>query len=418
MKKLYPVSLGCPKNKVDFEKLLALLLKRGFQITLDPEVADVFWINTCAFIKPALQESIDHILELGNLKKTYQKLIVSGCLTARYRDINLKELFPEVDEFYDIEPYKYFSENEPVERVLTETPFYAYLKITEGCSHSCSYCTIPQIRGPFRSKPLELLLSEAQNLIKIGIRELILVGQDITLYGKDLGMKEGLVFLLEKLSFLDIPRIRLLYLHPANLSLSLIRNLLGNPKVLPYFDLPIQHAHPEILKKMRRPYGPEKILNLIEEIRSLNPLACVRTTVMVGFPGETEKEFVFLLEFLQKVKFDYLGVFTFYPEEGTTGIKLPFQVPYKEKLRRKREVLKLQREISKERLFQRIGTLDEVLILGEKTSKSFYGISKFQAPQIDGLTYVKAKKNFFIPGEIVKVKIKKTSFYDLWAEAL
>lgn len=417
MKKLYPISLGCPKNKADFEKLLALLLKRGFQVTLDPELADVLWINTCAFIKPAVQESIENILELGNIKKLHQKLVVSGCLPSRYKNTPLKELFPEVDEFYEIEPYKYFSPDEPTERVLTESPFYAYLKITEGCNHNCSYCTIPKIRGPFKSKPWELLLKETQNLLKIGIKELILVGQDITLYGKDLQIKNGLAFLLEKLSFLEIPRIRLLYLHPFNLTSSLIKKIFENPKVLPYFDLPIQHAHPEILKKMKRPYGPDKILSLIEEIRSLNPLACIRTTIIVGFPGETEKEFNYLLEFLKKAQFDYLGVFIFYPEEGTPAKKFNLQVPYKEKLKRKKEILNLQKEISKERLSKRIGTIEEVLILGKRSSRSFYGISKIQAPEVDGLTYVDANKiPFLLPGEIVKVKIKKVNSYDLWAE--
>ncbi len=420
MKKLYPVSLGCPKNKADFEKLLALLLRRNFQITLDPESADFLWINTCAFIKPAVQESIKVILELGSLKKPFQKLVVSGCLPARYKQTELKKLFPEVDKFYGIEPYRYFTEKEPTERILSETPFYAYLKITEGCSHACTYCIIPKIRGPFKSKPLELLLEEAKNLVKMGIKELILVGQDTTVYGKDLGIKNGLEVLLEKLSFLEIPRIRVLYLNPATLNSSKIRSILENPKVLPYFDLPIQHAHPEILKKMRRPYGPDKIWELVEEIRSLTPFSAIRTTIMVGFPGETEKEFVYLLEFLKLVKFDYLGVFIFYPEEGTPAEKFDFQIPYKEKLRRKKEVLKLQREISKERLSQRIGTTEEILLLGEKSTRSLYGISKIQAPEIDGLTYVVLNKNFNknlpLPGEIVKAKIKKASFYDLWAE--
>lgn len=416
MKKLYPVSLGCPKNKADFEKLLALLLKKGFQITLSPEDADVFWVNTCAFIKPALQESISHILDLGTLKKNHQKLIVSGCLPARYKNINLKALLPEVDQFYEIEPFKYFSQNEPVQRILTENPFYAYLKITEGCNHNCSYCTIPQIRGPFRSKPLELLLKEAQNLVKMGIKELILVGQDITLYGKDLGKKEGLIYLLEKLSSLKVKRIRLMYLHPANLNIALIKKILAIPKVLPYFDLPIQHAHPEILKKMKRPYGPDKILKLVEEIRTLNPLGGIRTTVIVGFPGEGEKEFIYLLDFLKVAKFDYLGVFPFYPEEETVAKTLEPQVPYREKLRRKKEVLILQKEISKENLSKRIGQIEEVLILGERSSKSFYGISTIQAPEVDGLTYVISKKASLLPGEILKVRITKASFYDLWAE--
>ncbi len=419
-KKIYPVSLGCPKNRSDLEKLLFVLRQRGYEFCLNPADADIFWINTCAFIKPSVEESIEHILELASIKGPKQKLIVSGCLPARYAVEELKELLPEVDEFYGIEPFTYFTEEEPTEKVLSESPFYSYLKISEGCNHRCSYCTIPNIRGPFRSKPKELLLKEVQNLLKLGVKELILVGQDISSYGRDWGEKEGLIKLLEEISGLPFEfRIRLLYLHPAHLDSSFIEKLFSIPKVVPYFDIPIQHAHPEILRKMRRPYTPEKILKIIETIRGIEPLSSIRTTIITGFPGEGEKEFEFLLEFLKEAKFDYLGVFPFYSEEGTPAEKFKEKVTSKEKLRRKREILKLQREITKERLRLRVGKEEEVLILEEDTQGRFLSLARIQAPEIDGITFIKKKTSKpLMPGELIKVSIIKSGIYDLWAEPL
>lgn len=419
-KKLYPVSLGCPKNKSDFEKVLYLLKEEGFQFTLTPEDADLLWINTCAFIRPSVEESIEHILDLGSLKKPHQKLIVSGCLPARYSIEELKDLLPEVDEFLGIEPYKYFSQLEPDKRILSESPFYAYLKVSEGCNHHCAYCTIPKIRGTFRSKPKELLLREVQNLLNSGVKEIIIVGQDITSYGLDFGEKEGLLTLLENLSKFPYEyRIRLLYLHPARLTPSLLEAISSIPKVIPYFDIPIQHAHPAILKKMKRLYTPEKILTLLEKIRKINHLASIRTTIITGFPGEGDREFEFLLSFLKEAKFDYLGVFIYYPEEGTEAINYEGQIAYREKLRRRREILKVQQRITKERLKTRLGSEEELLILGEDPKNGIYGISRLQAPEIDGLTYLINTNEFFIlPGELIKVKIVKSGNYDLWAEPL
>lgn len=421
MLKVYPVSLGCPKNKVDFEKLLYVLFKKNYKIVLFPEEADILWVNTCAFIRPAVEEAIEHILELGEKKRNGQKLIVSGCLTARYGKETLKKLLPEVDEFFGIEPFKEFVKKEPLERIFTESPFYGYLKISEGCNYKCSYCTIPKIRGPLRSRPEEELLKEAKALLEKGIKEIILVAQDITSYGKDRGEKEGLLKLIFKLSKLPYKfRIRLLYLHPANIEKKFIKEVLSNPKVVPYFDIPIQHAHPKILKKMRRPSNSEKIKELITYIREINPFSAIRTTVMVGFPGEGEKEFLYLYNFIKEVEFDHLGVFIFYPEEGTYAEKLFPKVPYKEKIKRKREIMKLQKEISKKRLKMRINYEEEVLILGEDLRGRLFGIAKIQAPEIDGITYLllsKDRKPFF-PGDLVKVRIKKASFYDLWGEVI
>jgi ribosomal protein S12 methylthiotransferase len=417
--KIFPVSLGCPKNRVDFEKTLALLKNEGYEITLDPSLADVIWINTCAFIKPAVQESIDTILELSDFKKDGAKLVVSGCLTARYGKEKLRELLPEVDEFLGIEPYKEIKRFEPKDRVFTESPFYAYLKVSEGCAHRCSYCTIPKIRGPFRSKPLPQLVEEATYILKLGVKELILVGQDTTLYGRDLGEREGLLKLLYSLSELPFEfRIRVLYLHPQHVDENLLLSMLSIPKVLPYFELPIQHAHPKILKAMNRAYSPENILKLISSVRQANPRATFRSTVIVGFPGEGDEEFSFLLEFLKEAEFDYLGAFPFYPEEGTPAEKLKPRVPAKERMRRRKEVLKLQQAITKKRLEARIGTLDEVLILEEESPNKLKGLASFQAPEIDGLTLVnlsrKVKKTL-LPGDLIKVRITKVKVYDVEA---
>ncbi len=414
MKKLYPVSLGCPKNKADFEKFLFLLKKQGWDFVLFPEKADVIWINTCAFIRPAVEEALDHIFELAELKKDSQKLVVSGCLTARYGRKKLKELLPEVDEFFGIEPFLLYSPEEPFERVLTESPFYAYVKIAEGCNRRCSYCTIPEIRGTLRSKSPEFILKETEYLLKLGVKEIILVAQDLTSYGKDLGEKEGLLKLIKMLSQLPFNfRIRLLYLFPSDITRELVEEVISNPKVVPYFDMPVQHSHPEILKKMRRPADKEKWLEIMEWIRKLNPLAGIRSTVMVGFPGEGEKEFIDLCEFIKEAQFDYLGVFTFYAEEGTPAEKFKQKVPYKEKLRRKREILRIQREITKTNLKRRIGTEEEILVLGEDTRGRCWGITGFQAPEIDGIAYITEKRRI-LPGELIKVKIKKTGRYDVW----
>jgi ribosomal protein S12 methylthiotransferase len=416
MAKIYPVSLGCAKNKADFEKLLYILQKKGHEFVLFPEEADIFWINTCAFIRPAVEEALDHIFELGELKGDSKKLIVSGCLPARYGKEKLKELLPEVDEFYGIEPFRIFSSTEPVGRILSESPFYAYLKIAEGCNKKCSYCTIPKIRGPFRSKPRRFILKEAEYLLKSGVKEIILVAQDLTSYGKDRGEKDGLVRLLNALSNLPFKfRIRLLYLFPSAVNKTLVDEVISNPKVVPYFDIPIQHSHPEILKRMKRPFVAEKWLKTIEYIRKLNPFAGIRSTVIVGFPGEGEKEFLHLCEFLKEAKFDYLGVFIFYPEEGTLAEKLGPKVSYKEKIKRKQEILRLQKEITKERLKLRVGQDEEILILGEDVRGRSWGIASFQAPEVDGITYILAKKNA-IPGEFVKIKIKKSGIFDIWGK--
>lgn len=415
MFKIYPISLGCSKNKVDFEKLLFILTKKGAKLVLSPDEADIFWINTCAFIRPAVEEALEHIFELGSLKRNGQRLVVSGCLTARYGVERLRELLPEVDEFYGIEPYRYFSTTEPLRRILTESPFFAYLKISEGCNKKCTYCTIPQIRGPLRSKPMELLIRETRYLLERGVKEIILVAQDVTSYGLDFGKKDGLLKLVERLHQLPYEfRIRVLYLYPKKGIKKTLENLLSLPKVTPYFDIPIQHAHPKILRNMQRPTNLDEIVRAIEDGRKLNPDVAFRTTVMVGFPGEEEGEFNYLREFLERVEFDYLGVFIFYPEEGTKAEALVPRVPYKEKVKRKREILRLQREITRKRLALRKGREEEVLILGEDCKSRLWGIARIQAPEIDGISIFIKVSNDLLPGSLTKVKIEKTGTYDLY----
>jgi len=414
MPKVYPVSLGCPKNKVDFEKLLFVLSQRGYEFVLTPEEADVLWINTCAFIRPAVEEAIDHILELGANKRENQKLVVSGCLTSRYGESTLKELLPEVDEFYSIEPYKAFVSFEPLDRIFTESPFYSYLKVAEGCNRRCSFCTIPKIRGNLKSRPIKELVEETKRLLDAGVKEIVLVSQDLTQYGRDLGMKNGLVRLLESLNRLDYEfRIRMLYLHPSGISKEFVKEVLGFEKLVPYFEVPIQHAHPKILKLMNRSTNIEKLKEILFYIRELCSVAALRSTVIVGFPEEGEEEFEYLCNFLKEVEFDYLGAFIFYPEEGTPAERFRPRVKYKEKIKRRRTLLKLQKEITKLRLARRKGLEEEVLILGEDVRGRFFGISRFQAPEIDGVTYIKSKKKL-IPGTLIKGKIIKTGTYDVW----
>ncbi|AEH44180.1 MiaB-like tRNA modifying enzyme YliG [Thermodesulfatator indicus DSM 15286] len=425
--KIYPVLLGCPKNRVDAEKFLAELKERGVTIVLDPEEAEILYVNTCAFIREAVEESLDVIFELAEQKKEGQRLVVGGCLVTRYRESLLDEL-PEVDQFIGIEAYRSpevifsqdryclrFEGRETPRRLLTENPFCAYLKITEGCSHACSFCTIPRIRGPLRSVPEGIILEEAKNLVAQGVQEIILVGQDVTAYGKDQG-KPKLASLLRRLVKEVSPYwLRLLYLYPDGLSEEIIEVVLMEKSICPYFDIPIQHASPEILKKMRRLADPKKILSLIEQIRGASKEAAIRTSIIVGFPGETERDFEILLEFLKVAQFDHLGAFIYSPEEGTLAAKMPGQISEEEKKARFHEVMKLQQEISQKRLAKRLGDTTEVLIEGVDEEGRLVGHACFQAPEIDGITYVEGEATV---GDIVPVKIVSTDVYDCFAKPL
>ncbi len=426
--KIYPVSLGCPKNRTDTEKLLALLVKQGGEVVLDPAEADLLLVNTCAFLQEAVEESIDVILELAEEKRPGQRLVVCGCLVARY-GAELPAVLPEVDLFVGVEPYRQpglfcapLSEKlvlslkgpETPRRLLTESPFYAYLKVADGCRHACSFCLIPRLRGPLRSVPEGLLEQEAQGLLAQGVRELILVAQDVSAYGLDQGQRR-LPGLIKRLAALEgLSWLRLLYLHPEGITDELLEALTQTPKVCPYFDIPIQHASARILKAMRRPADPEALYRLFTRLRKLFPDAGLRTAVIVGFPGETEKDFAALLDFIKAVSFDHLGAFVFSPEEGTLAAKMPQQVPEEVKWARFHQLMALQKEISRKRLLSRQGQEIEVLVEGIDDQGRAYGHAVFQAPEIDGQVLLTQGQP--LPGEIVRVRVKETTDYDLWAE--
>jgi len=429
--KVYAVSLGCPKNRTDTEKLLARLAELGAEPVLSPEEADLLLVNTCAFIRPAVRESIDTVLELAEGKRPGQRLAVVGCLVARYRE-KVREALPEADILCGIEAFRqpevFLEDSRPlvlkprgpetIERVLTESPFYAYLKVTEGCRHACSFCSIPRIRGPLRSRPEKDILAEARRLVSQGVREIVLVGQDVSAYGLD--RKERALPRLIKRLLSEVPgsfRLRLLYLYPEGITPELLELFAEESRLAPYADLPVQHAHPEILKRMRRPYRSEEILELIRRFRKARPGIGLRTSVIVGFPGEGEEEFVTLLRFLSRARFDHLGAFVFYPEEGTPAARFKPRVPYREAARRRHRVMALQREISRENLQRRVGSEDVVLVTGYDARGRPVGHAGFQAPEVDGHTVV-VKGIPVEPGDLVRVRFIRAFTYDLWAEAL
>lgn len=432
MRRLFLISLGCPKNRVDSEYCLGLFSEIGGELVLNPEDADYVIVNTCAFIRPAVEESIETILELAELKKEKQfKLIVSGCLPGRYKEELIKEL-PEVDAFLGPEPFhelkealealengkKYISlntknykkNNQIPTRISSISPFYAYLKISEGCSNSCSYCTIPLIRGPKRSRSFDILVSEAQKLVASGIKEIIIVGQDITDYKYQ---NKDLISLLKELDKIeDLKWIRLLYLHPKRITKKLLEHINYSSKIVPYFDIPIQHASDRILNLMGRGYNQKDLESIFQKIRKTIPNASLRTTVMVGFPGETDKDFEVLLKFIEKIKFDHLGSFIFYPEEGTPAALYKKQIPLKIKEERYKLIMEKQQLISLEKNKEKVGKIIDVLIEGISEEKGdFIGRGYHQAPEIDGYTYIKA--NSLQLGNIIPIKITNFKEYDL-----
>jgi ribosomal protein S12 methylthiotransferase len=402
------VSLGCPKNLVDSEVMLGILAQQGYEVTSRPDQADIILVNTCAFIEPAKQESINTILEMAEYKKSgaTKKLVVAGCLVERYREDIMKEI-PEVDYVigtHEIErvlgacegtseersagtpaePYLY---HEFTPRVLSTPPYSAYLKIAEGCDHPCTFCVIPQMRGPFRSRRFASVLREAENLAKQGVREITIVGQDTTSYGEDLGLRDGLSALLRALG--NIPElvwVRFLYCYPNRITDSLIAAVAETPKVAKYFDIPLQHASANVLKLMRRGSGGRQFLSLLEKIRAAIRGVALRTSFIVGFPGETEDDFQALLDFVAAVEFDHLGVFLYSNEETSRSYGLPNQVRSQTARRRQKHLMALQKKISRRKLGQMVGKCLPVLVEGrsEETEWLFQGRSERQAPGIDG----------------------------------
>ena len=433
------ISLGCAKNQVDSEIMIAKLKNAGYKIVSDMERADIIVINTCGFIEDARQEAINTIIETGQLKTRgqLQYLIATGCLAQRYGQELLDEL-PELDgligisAFPDIDlllkkiiggerivevsaPPRQFIEKGP--RVLTTPPGSAYLKITEGCNNRCSYCAIPSIRGGLRSRPGNELLTEARDLVDKGIKELVLIGQDTAVYGQDLGGEAGLSKLLQQLGGVDgLHWIRLLYLHPAHINQEIIDTIANeNNRVIPYLDIPIQHASENMLRSMNRKHSAAYVAHLIPRLREQIAGLVLRTTVMLGFPGETEDDYKFLYDFIGENEFDWLGAFTFTPEEGTTAYSMPEQVPDEIKQERMDAIMKLQKKISRKKNKSRLQQNYEILISSQTSKNLYLGRGYFQAPAVDGITMVKSEKR--LPrGEFVNVALQAIRNYDMIGE--
>lgn len=421
------VSLGCSKNLVDTEMMIGLAEKNELEIVNNEKEADIILINTCGFIESAKQEAINTILEMAEYKKNgnCKFLIVTGCLVQRYKS-ELQESIPEVDLFISIDEYNNFGKilqnliskkiNSPVlnyeDRYLTTGNATAYLKIAEGCSNRCTYCAIPYIRGPYESRKMEDILEEAARLDKKGIKEIIVIAQDTTKYGIDIYGKPMLAELLKKLcEFKSFKWIRFLYAYPESVTEELIQTVKNNDKICKYFDIPIQHISDTVLKRMNRKSTGEEIEKLIEKIKREIPEVVLRTSLIVGFPGETEEDFNKLYNFVEKTKFNKLGVFEYSKEDGTPAEKLKEQISSKIKNKRWNKIMSLQQTISEEKLKQYIG--QEVEVLVEKvTDKYIIGRTRMDVPEMDGLVYIKNTSNVNI-GEIINSVITSVKEYDL-----
>ena len=421
------VSLGCSKNLVDTEMMIGIFEKNGYEIVNNENIADIIVINTCGFITTAKEEAINTILEMAKLKeKNCKYLIVTGCLVERYKEELLKEL-PEVDLFIKFSEYKTFwkqvqsllnrdknVKNEQLDfldRIITTGKNYAYLRIAEGCNNFCTFCAIPYIRGRFVSRKEEDIIEEAEKLAKEGYKELIVIAQDTTKYGIDIYKEPRLNKLLHKISKIQgIEWIRFLYSYPETITDELIKEVKENDKICKYFDIPIQHISNKILKKMNRKSDKESIINLITKLRKEIPNVVIRSTVMVGFPGETEEDFEELYEFIKWAKFDKLGCFMYSKEEGTVAYNMENQVHPMTKKKRYNKIMKLQKEISEENLKKHLGKNLKILVENKGIGRSYMDV-----PEIDGVTYIKgdAKINSFI-----KCKITGVKEYDLIGEII
>ncbi len=431
------VSLGCPKNLVDTEVMMGYLTARGHELTPRPEEADVIVVNTCSFIDPAKQESVDTILEMAEFKKKgrARRLIVAGCLVERYRE-EIRRTLPEVDavvgtneidqiaaacegrmlEAGRAEPFLY---HEGTPRVLATPRHYAYVKIAEGCDHPCSFCVIPQFRGRFRSRRFESVVVEVERLLRQGVREINLIGQDTTSYGEDLGLRDGLARLLERLARIDAPQpywIRFLYAYPNRISTRLLETLAAHEPLVPYLDMPLQHASASILRRMKRGGSGDGFLKLIERIRRTVPGIAIRTSMIVGFPGETERDFEELCQFVQAAEFDHLGVFSYSDEETSASFHLDGKVDRRTTYNRKRRLMALQRKISRERNRRLAGRQLPVLVEGpsRETDLLWEGRLPTQAPEIDGVCFINDDGGHPPrPGELRRIRIEQAHDYDL-----
>ncbi len=434
------VSLGCPKNLLDTENMLHILSENGFEIVAEDVDADVIIINTCAFIESAKQEAIDNILDVAWLKEnhTLKGIVVTGCLAERYREEVLQRM-PEVDcvlgtgsvasivdavnAAYKGERFSRFDDVEKApflnNRIVTTPEHFAYLKIADGCDNCCTYCVIPQIRGRFRSRPMEEIVEEARDLAALGAKEICLVAQDTTRYGEDLYGTYCLDSLIASLSEVEgIEWIRLMYCYADRLTDGLIEEIATNPKVVKYIDLPLQHISDSVLKRMNRRDTESSIRAVIEKLRTKIPDICIRTTFITGFPGETEEDFEKLKDFIKETRFERLGVFEYSREENTPAYDMPDQIP--EKLKRKRydALMSEQRRISRENNEKCVGKTFKVLCEGyDKAAETYYGRSYADAPDIDGKVFFSAPRRLR-DGDMVDVEITEVLDYDLRGRAL
>jgi len=435
------VSLGCDKNLVDSEVMLGLLRDKGYSLTNEEAEADIIVINTCCFIHDAKEESIQTILEMAEYKKLgrLQVLLVTGCLAQRYQTEILNEI-PEVDavlgttatdkiaeaieealsgkkaeRYADLQALPLPETN----RVNTTGGYYSYLKIAEGCDKFCTYCIIPSLRGKFRSVPMERLIKEAQFLAEGGVKELTLIAQETTVYGVDLYGKKMLPELLDKLCEIEgIEWIRLLYCYPEEITDELIETMKRQPKICHYLDMPIQHAADTVLKRMGRRTTHKELIDLISKLRREIPDIALRTSLITGFPQETEEEHKELLEFVKEAGFERLGVFTYSKEENTAAARMKGQITKKVKVKRQKELMKLQQQISKKRGEEKVGRTIRVMIEGKLPEDDiFIGRSYMDAPNVDGFVFVHSKDSY-LSGEFVDVKITQAKEYDLVGEAI
>jgi ribosomal protein S12 methylthiotransferase len=435
------LSLGCPKNLVDGEVMMGRLLGAGYTLVADAKHADVIVVNTCAFIDRAKQESVDTILEMAREKEAgrAKRLVVTGCLTQRY-DADLRKEIPEIDATLgtgQVEeivravggeatslteaapglPTWVYDHTAP--RVLSTPPWLAYVKISEGCDYTCSFCIIPSLRGRHRSRGVEDIVAEARSLVARGVREIVLVAQDSTRYGLDHGVRDGLAYLLRRLGRVDGLRwIRVMYAYPSTLTDPILDAMASEEKVVKYVDIPLQHASEAVLKRMKRPTGRGNLLGMVQRIRERVSGVAIRTSFIVGFPGETEEDFAELQEFVKAAEFDNVGVFTFSDEEGTSSFELPGRVPARVKESRRRKLMSLQKRISARRNKARVGERLEVLVEGAHPDSDLLlrGRLASQAPEIDGQVILNDGQAE--AGSFVACQVTEAHPYDLVARIL
>ena len=439
--KILFISLGCDKNLADTEVMLGLLASRGYEMTDDETQADIIVINTCCFIHDAKEESIQNILEMAEYKKTGQvkALIVTGCLAQRYRQEILEEI-PEVDEVLGTSAYDKILDAvdaalagkqevmladidalplPETKRLVTTGGHFAYLKIAEGCDKHCTYCIIPKIRGNFRSVPMERLVKEAKELAEQVVKELILVAQETTLYGKDLYGEKSLHVLIKELCKISgIRWIRILYCYPEEITDDLIQVMKEEPKVCHYLDLPIQHANDEILKRMGRRTSKQELIDIIGKLRREIPDICLRTTLITGFPGETKEQHEELMDFVDEMEFDRLGVFTYSPEEDTPAAVMPDQIDEEVKEKRQAELMELQQDIAFDNAQDMVDREVLVMIEGKVADENAYvGRTYRDAPNVDGLIFINTDEEL-LSGDFARVKVTGAVDYDLIGELI